>query len=416
MTSAYTPLLEQKAWHDLVSYGMLISVPSQDYYQSAYAVKVVSETYKSDSMMLVTKTDHYYARIRVRTLKDICSQVRSGSIRAMGLISSMYSLGFVLPRSSKLSAAWNSFSYRCASEHIEVDEAYAKLIVHAKKAIANSPEGEYLYSDSYYDAVKVFYNAFDYNEVPIRELSETIRQRGKQNNSRVLSYAVPAGVPCVCIYKATSTGAHIYDVLTRINGNIVSILDYVSDIGLPSKLSRDSNYVDRTNSISDTKYKTFAVSGQLCIARNKKPAVVKFLNVNSVKSVVEQLAEGSWSIMKSESYRSKARGLNIRNIHNPGNYLDFVATNVFGLRGNGKLTPIDLSVCLGQHLSSCGFRCFEPSMRTKCLFLQATNVYNDDIKKTVKHAKQVAQSSEYAISGLMFSMTNSENYFIRFKK
>lgn len=415
MTSAYVPVMEQKAWRNLVEYGMLSSIPSKDYTMSAYSVKLVTETITGDSMATTSKVDYYYARIRIRTLKDICSKVREGSIRVMNLVSSMYSLGFVLPKSHKLGSAWNNFSYHNSSEYIDIDHAYVKLIAHAKQAIAESPDGEHLFSKSYYNAVSVFHEAFNYKEVPLKEISSTLRRVGEHSDGRVVNHAVPSGVPTICVYKATPNGAQIYDVLTRVNGNIVSILDFVSDLNLPTRLSRSADYVETTNSISDTRYKTFVVSGQLCIPRNMRPAVVKFLQVNSVKSVVEQLVEGSWCVLKSEKYRSVKRNINLRNIHNPGNYLTFIATNVSGLKRNGSLTPIDLSLALGQHLSSCGFRTLDSNDRKNCLYLRASAVHNTDIKKTVNRTKQVMHNSEFALSGLMFCTANSNNYFTRLK-
>ena len=413
-----TECSQRKLMWTIVDHGMLSGIPNQQLGSSAYAMKLTKESAKGGGLETVSTDHYYYARISVKRFKDLCREVKSGSIRAMGVISAMYSLGFILPKSDKIGKAWHNFSYLTGSEHVEIDAAYKYLIKHAKAAIAKSEDG-YLYDNSYYDQIRVFRDAFSFQEVPLKNVRNAIKERALKlkKKSKVYSYAVPKGIQTLAIYKNSRNGAKLYDVLTLVDNKIVSILDAAVDIpSIPVALSRgDIEYAKRTNTISGTAYDMFAVAGTFAVPSNMKPAVKKFLNVSSVSEIVNLIHNGQWLVKKAKSFNSRKRGIRLRNLHNPGEYVNFVATNVYGLSQKGRLMPIDLCVTLGQHLSSAGFLTVDSNPRERCLYLDATIVTTASVQETVKVSKQVADNSQYNVFAVVFrlSTTNSVNLLSR---
>lgn len=408
---------ERVSMRKLIDYGMLISIPDQSLRHSAYALKLTVESTRNGGTDAMSTDNYYYARISTKRFKDLCREVKRGSLRAMEIVSAMYSLGFVLPKNRKLGSAWRNFSLVSESEYVEIDKAYRLLIKHARLSLSESEDG-YLYDKSYYNRIRVFKDAFLFQEVPLNNVRTAIKEKALKLkcNSRVYSYAIPKGIQTLCIYVNTNNGAKLYDVLTVVSGKIISILDYVIDIkSVPTSLSRgDVKYAERTNSISKTSYGTFAVSGFLSIPAKMKPAANKFLNVASTSAIVDTLIEGSWMIRKHKTFKSKKRGIDIRNIHNPCEYLDFVATNVYGLLNN-RLKPIDLCIALGQHLSSAGFLTVDSGPREKCMVLRGKAVTTTDVKETVNNTKRIANNSQYNVFAVVFrlSTTNSVNFLAR---
>ena len=408
----------QRLLRRLVEYGMLTSIPNNKLYGTAYSAKLVTHTNTNGGLDVATKEGHYYTRVPISRMRDLCKSVQNGNRRAMDVIGAMYSLGFVLPKSSKLGEAWHLFSMSMPSSVIDVERAYQFLVKHYKEAVDASPDDKYLYNKDYYDLIKPYHKAFDFQSVELGKVRSALRERSTKLKKPcpVFSYAIPKGVNTLCVYRNTMNGAKLFDVLTVVDDKVVSILDNVEDIKtIPVTLSRDANYAKRTNSISGTKYDMFAVAGTLAIPTAMQGAAKHYLEVKSVKDAVEKLYDGSWLLRKSKPYRSKKHGFHIRNVYSPGEYLEFVATNVYGLTKRMTLQPIDLGVCLGQHLSSCEFKTLDADVRTDCIYLQSDAVTSAALKKTVNSTKDRAKTSPYKVEALVFRLAvdNGSNFIAR---
>ena len=401
----------------IVDCGIFSTVPKNELSQSAYAITLTRETFRNGVADMKSET-HHYARLTISALKTLCNDVKAGKLRSMEVVGALYSLGIILPKSQKIGSAWDKFARVTSSQHVEIDKAYRYLIKHAKEAIANSPDGKFVYSESYYNATSIYRSAFDKQEVELGRVRAALRERApKEQSCKVHSYAVPKGVQTLCVYRNTRNGAKLHDILVLSGNKLVSLLDSVTEISsIPVTLSRgDVAYAQRTNSISGTKYDMFAVSGVLAVPKSHRKAAKKLLQVKSVNEIVNRLLDGTWAVKKPKPLNDKKSGLRLRNANNPGEYVTFVATNVYGVTPKSRLRPIDLVHALGQHLSSAGFITLDSTPRANCLYLRAEAVQKEEVQKTVNCTKQLAETSLFKIDGIVFRINtaNSANFFAR---
>ncbi|MDV7399133.1 hypothetical protein RZS08_47425, partial [Arthrospira platensis SPKY1] len=88
-------IAQTKLLTKVIDAGMLTSITNSQLNDACIAVSVMRD--KTVGSQVTTVTNHYLARMSVKHLKELCKEVKNGSLRHMDYVSALYALGFGLP-------------------------------------------------------------------------------------------------------------------------------------------------------------------------------------------------------------------------------------------------------------------------------------------------------------------------------
>ncbi len=392
----------------------------------------------SGSNAVIHSKKHYYPRIKLMYLKHLYTRVKDSNKYSFDIISSLYSLGLGVPVRDDYSLAWKKHANMvCPDNGLGFERCKKRFLIDVKNAIKNSKDGEYAYSEAHLNAYKAAKYMFGIKSVDTQTIRKELvkaRKEGHIKSAKAVTVTpLVSGQQALCIYKSVPSGLKLFEILTQVGGEIVSLLDKVYELepdSIPLTMSKNNaeTYVKNMLELTGKEHPFFIVYGTLTVPISKRESLKKFIpNATSVKKLIAMMRAHSKrpvhkpkeeDAVTKEQYKARVKlyEKELRKVarENPFSYLQFVASNIYGFDNKSSINSIPIPVVYREaHLSSSGFRTIIHMLDSKITRINyGSYIFQEEnIKKEFVKIKKLFR--DYKIGGLLIE-PNEHNDIVNY--